>query len=133
MSSRGSPPRRPRSPGPAATSASAATARCRGSATTGRCGPWPAAAGSRWKSSAPPRSHGAEAIGYAQDLGSLETGKLADLVVLATDPLEDIHNTNSIRYVMKNGELFEGDTLDQTWPDRKPLPRLWWWEETPSK
>ena len=54
--SRGSPPRRRRSRGPAGTSASAATARCRASATTGRCGRWPAAAGSRWKSSAPPRS-----------------------------------------------------------------------------
>jgi Tol biopolymer transport system component len=77
--------------------------------------------------------HGAEAIGYAQDLGSLETGKLADLVVLAKDPLEDIHNTNSVRYVMKNGEVYEGDTLDRIWPDRKPLPRLWWWDDKPSK
>jgi hypothetical protein len=77
--------------------------------------------------------HGAEAIGFAQDLGSLETGKLADLVILAKDPLQEIHNTNSVRYVMKNGELFEGDTLDRTWPDPKPLPRLWWWEEKPGK
>jgi hypothetical protein len=72
--------------------------------------------------------HGAEAIGYAQDLGSLEPGKLADLVVLSKDPLADIHNTQAIRYVMKNGELYEGDTLDRVWPDRKPLPPLWWWE-----
>jgi Tol biopolymer transport system component len=77
--------------------------------------------------------HGAEAIGYAQDLGSLEPGKLADLVVLAKDPLEDIHNTSAIRYVMKNGELYEGDTLDRIWPDRKPLPRLWWWDQQPAK
>jgi hypothetical protein len=77
--------------------------------------------------------HGAEAIGYAQDLGSLEPGKLADLVVLAADPLKDIHNTNSVRYVMKNGEIFEGDTLDRIWPDKKPLPRLWWWEEKAAK
>ena len=77
--------------------------------------------------------HGAEAIGYAQDLGSIETGKLADLVVLAKDPLADIHNTNSVRYVMKNGELFNGDTLDRTWPTPKPLPSLWWWAESASK
>ncbi len=31
---------------------------------------------------------------------------------------------------MKNGELFQGDTLDRVWPDAKPLPPLWWWNET---
>ena len=30
---------------------------------------------------------------------------------------------------MKNGELFEGDTLDRIWPEPRPLPRLWWWGE----
>lgn len=74
---------------------------------------------------------GAEALGYAQDLGSLEVGKLADLVVLSKDPLKDIRNTNSVRYVMKDGELFEGDTLDQVWPVQKPLAPLWWWNEKP--
>ncbi len=73
--------------------------------------------------------HGSEAIGYAQDLGSLEAGKLADLVVLAQGPIQDIQHTSSIRYVMKNGKLFEGDTLDQIWPEPKPLPRFWWWGE----
>jgi Tol biopolymer transport system component/imidazolonepropionase-like amidohydrolase len=77
--------------------------------------------------------HGAEAIGYAQDLGSLEPGKLADLVVLSKDPRADIKNTAAIRYVMKNGELFEGDTLDKVWPERKPLPPLWWWDEKPAR
>jgi Tol biopolymer transport system component len=77
--------------------------------------------------------HGAEAIGYAQDLGSLEPGKLADLVVLSKDPLADIHNTTAIRYVMKNGELFEGETLNRVWPDEKPLPKLWWWEDAGAK
>jgi hypothetical protein len=74
---------------------------------------------------------GAKAIGYSQDLGSLETGKLADLIVLNKDPLQDIRNTNTIRYVMKGGQMFEGDTLNEVWPQQKPLPELWWWKEKP--
>jgi Tol biopolymer transport system component len=71
---------------------------------------------------------GARIIGIAEDLGSIRDGKLADLVVLDRDPLEDIENTARIRYVMKNGELFEAETLRQLWPEERDPPRFWWEE-----
>jgi Tol biopolymer transport system component/imidazolonepropionase-like amidohydrolase len=75
---------------------------------------------------------GAEAIGLQQDLGSLEVGKLADLLVLDRNPLDNIKHTNSIRYVMKNGEIYEGDTLNTIWPEQKPLPKQFWWGTEPE-
>jgi Tol biopolymer transport system component len=74
---------------------------------------------------------GAEAIGLQQDVGSLDVGKFADLIVLDKNPLEDIRNTNTIRHVMKNGELFEGETLDQLWPVQKKLEKQYWWNNDP--
>ncbi len=76
--------------------------------------------------------HGAEAIGLDSDVGSIEVGKLADILVLDRNPLDAIENTNSIRQVMKNGELFEAATLDQIWPEKKPLPKQFWWDDVPT-
>src|ERR1700730_17040978 len=72
-------------------------------------------------------ANGSKIIGRPEDLGSIEPGKLADLVIFDKSPLDDIHNSNTIHWVMKNGELFEGDTLNQVWPEQKKLEPLWFW------
>jgi len=72
---------------------------------------------------------GAESIGFSQDLGSVEPGKLADLLVLDSNPLDDIHNSVDIRYVMKNGEIYDSMTLDRIWPTPRPFPRPFWAKE----
>ncbi|MEM8683761.1 MAG: amidohydrolase family protein [Pseudomonadota bacterium] len=68
---------------------------------------------------------GAEILGLAEEIGTVETGKLADLIVLSADPRDDISNTLSIESVMKNGRLYDADTLDETWPRARPLPPQW--------
>lgn len=74
---------------------------------------------------------GADAIGLSKELGSLEVGKLADLLVLDRDPLANLEHTTSLRYVMKNGRLYEANTLDEVWPRARPLPAQWWWALEP--
>jgi hypothetical protein len=69
---------------------------------------------------------GAYFLGALDDLGTLKAGKLADLIVLNSNPLDDIRNTADIAYVMKGGTLYAGDTLDEVWPREKPYgPRPW--------
>lgn len=72
--------------------------------------------------------HAARYLGLEQDLGSLAPGKLADLLVLNADPLEDIENTADIRYVMKGGVLYDAATLDQIWPEQRPFGPYHWVE-----
>ena len=76
---------------------------------------------------------GAEISGLDRDLGMIDIGKLADLVVLDEDPLENIRNTNSICYVIKNGVVYKGDTLTEIWPQHRERSWLEGWYTDPQK
>jgi imidazolonepropionase-like amidohydrolase len=71
--------------------------------------------------------NGARVLGLDGDIGSLERGKLADLIVMDRNPLEEIRNSESITMVMVNGRLYDATTLNEI--GNHPRDRLkFWWE-----
>jgi cytosine/adenosine deaminase-related metal-dependent hydrolase len=75
---------------------------------------------------------GARLIGRVDELGSLEAGKLADVIVLDKDPIVDIRNTNTVKYVMKNGRMYDANTLDEVYPRQRKLAAQQWMSGAPS-
>ncbi|MCA1798951.1 MAG: amidohydrolase family protein [Xanthomonadaceae bacterium] len=70
--------------------------------------------------------NGAAYLGMGEHLGSLEPGKLADLVVIDGNPLEDIRQSERVRYTMVNGRLYDAATMNEMWPRQRERGRLWW-------
>jgi len=56
---------------------------------------------------------GARYIGLDKDIGSLEPGKLADLVVLDANPLDDVQNTRTVHYTIVNGRIFDSESMNE--------------------
>ncbi len=68
----------------------------------------------------------AKSLGYDAYIGSLTEGKLADLLILDKNPLDDIYNTESIRYTMVNGRLYDAETMDEIGNYNKPAQPFYW-------
>lgn len=74
----------------------------------------------------------AQSLGMAKDIGSIEVGKLADLVILSDDPSVDIANSDNIEQVMLGGRLYDAKTLNEVGTgDAKRHP--YWWEANGGK
>lgn len=70
--------------------------------------------------------HGAHFLGAEKDIGSIAVGKLADLLVLNANPLDDIKNTADIQYVLKAGRVYDAGTLDEIWPRQRAFGPYYW-------
>jgi imidazolonepropionase-like amidohydrolase/Tol biopolymer transport system component len=65
-------------------------------------------------------------LGLDKSIGSLEEGKLADLIVLDANPLDNIRNTETIRYTMVNGRLYDAETMNEIGNNPKPRGKFFW-------
>jgi len=70
--------------------------------------------------------NGATYIGAGNDIGSLKEGKLADLIVLDKNPLVDIQNSESVRYTMVNGRLYDTSTMNEIGNVQEERSKFWW-------
>ena len=72
--------------------------------------------------------NGAKYMGLT-DLGAIAPGMMADMIILDRNPLENIRNTWAIDRVIKNGRIYQGDSLAEVWPRQTAAPDYWWSHE----
>ncbi|OIQ41768.1 MAG: amidohydrolase [Bacteroidetes bacterium MedPE-SWsnd-G1] len=73
--------------------------------------------------------NGAWYLGMDEEIGSLEVGKLADLIVLDKNPLEEIQNTDSVKYTMINGRLYDTSTMNEIGNYDTKRSKFYWEKE----
>lgn len=71
-------------------------------------------------------TNGAMLLGMEDELGSLKKGKLADLIILDKNPLEDIKNSNTVLWTMINGRLYDANTLNEKGNYDEPKGTFYW-------
>jgi adenine deaminase len=70
--------------------------------------------------------NGAVYLGMEDQIGSLEEGKLADLIVLDKNPLEDIKNSDSVIYTVINGRMYDTSTMNEVGNYDTPRGQFYW-------
>jgi len=70
--------------------------------------------------------NGAKTLGLEHEIGSLEAGKLADIIVMDKNPLEDIHNSDSVSLTMVNGRLYDALTMNEIGNYDHPRSKFYW-------
>ena len=75
---------------------------------------------------------GCEALGLDKDLGTLEVGKIADILIMNNNPLENLRNTNTLTHVVKNGVVYDANTLDEVAPVEKKAETFHWQTKKPE-
>ncbi len=70
--------------------------------------------------------NGARYLGMDRDLGSLEAGKLADVLVIDGDPLTNIRDSKKVQYTVAGGRVYDAATMAELAPGKGAEPKLWW-------